>query len=53
MKNSKTGIAEIHKDRNYSVLERLYNAVHVSFACTVSFGHFPEAHSIMNFILLL
>jgi hypothetical protein len=28
-----------------------YHAVHVSFARTVSFGHLPEAHSIMNCIL--
>ena len=29
------------------------HAVHVSFARTVSPGHLPEAHSIMNCILLL
>jgi len=37
---------------NYSVFGKTYHAVHVSFARTVSFGHLPEAHSIMNCILL-
>ena len=40
------------QNRNYSVFGKTYYAVHVSFARTVSFGHLPEAHSIMNCILL-
>jgi hypothetical protein len=30
----------------------IYHAVHVSFARPVSFGHLPEAHAIINCILL-
>jgi len=40
------------KTSNYSAFGKTYYAVHVSFARTVSFGHLPEAHSIMNCILL-